>query len=316
MFNIKTLGAAAPNLLAAIEAVALPGHDIKAEASQCRSALSSFERRSLSHCQEKPKARGVHDKNIARRHNMAEKLRKRHLVKRDLATFVNMSHASSLIGITPQTDPKTTQGPYYVSQEFFRSYITEDQLGTCEPLSGVAVDFWHCSATGVYSGVTALGNGNESDESNLNKTFLRGIHRATHVHLLAHSPGNWSLLENGNITGGTSTSHVAKIFFDQDLLETVEATAPYNTNTQELTQNSEDSIRGQEAEDDMDPFAEYVVLDENDITAGVFSWLTIEMNASATYSVSPAAVYAPNCGYMTNSSGGMDGGNSSAPQSS
>ncbi|KAK7527830.1 aromatic compound dioxygenase [Phyllosticta citriasiana] len=278
MFNIKTLGAAAPNLLAAIEAVALPGHDIKAEASQCRSALSSFERRSLSHCQEKPKARGVHDKNIARRHNMAEKLRKRHLVKRDLATFVNMSHASSLIGITPQTDPSTTQGPYYVSQEFFRSYITEDQLGvvdteTCEPLSGVAVDFCVMQFISIVPG--------------------HYTSRATHVHLLAHSPGNWSLLENGNITGGTSTSHVAKIFFDQDLLETVEATAPYNTNTQELTQNSEDSIRGQEAEDDMDPFAEYVVLDENDITAGVFSWLTIEMNASATYSVSPAAVYAP-----------------------
>ncbi|KAK7552001.1 extracellular dioxygenase [Phyllosticta citricarpa] len=315
MVNIKTLGAAALNLLAATKAVALPGHDIKEEASQRRSALSSFERRSLSHCQEKLKARG--------------QLRKRHLVKRDLAIFVNMSHASNLTGITPQTDPSTTQGPYYVCQEFFRSNITEDQLGvvdteTREPLSGVAVDFWHCSATGVYYGVTASGNGNESDESNLNKTFLRRIQasgkdgvmqfisivpghytsRATHVHLFAHSPGNWSLLENGTITGGTSTSH------------TVEATAPYNTNTQELTQNSEDSILEQEAEDDMDPFAEYIVLDENDITAGVFFWITIGMNASATERVSPAAVYAPNGGYMTNSSGGMDRGNGSAPPSS
>ncbi|KAK7605860.1 extracellular dioxygenase [Phyllosticta paracitricarpa] len=299
MVNIKTLGAAALNLLAATKAVALPGHDIKEEASQRRSALSSFERRSLSHCQEKLKARGVHDKNIAR--------------------LCSLPATTSYI-----LRPETTQGPYYVCQEFFRSNITEDQLGTREPLSGVAVDFWHCSATGVYYGVTASGNGNESDESNLNKTFLRRIQasgkdgvmqfisivpghytsRATHVHLFAHSPGNWSLLENGTITGGTSTSH------------TVEATAPYNTNTQELTQNSEDSILEQEAEDDMDPFAEYIVLDENDITAGVFFWITIGMNASATERVSPAAVYAPNGGYMTNSSGGMDRGNGSAPPSS
>ncbi|KAK7533665.1 Intradiol ring-cleavage dioxygenase [Phyllosticta paracitricarpa] len=311
MVNIKTLGAAALNLLAATKAVALPGHDIKEEASQRRSALSSFERRSLSHCQEKLKARG--------------QLRKRHLVKRDLAIFVNMSHASNLTGITPQTDPSVL----FAGNNFIHPQ-TRDHAGTVvdtetrEPLSGVAVDFWHCSATGVYYGVTASGNGNESDESNLNKTFLRRIQasgkdgvmqfisivpghytsRATHVHLFAHSPGNWSLLENGTITGGTSTSH------------TVEATAPYNTNTQELTQNSEDSILEQEAEDDMDPFAEYIVLDENDITAGVFFWITIGMNASATERVSPAAVYAPNGGYMTNSSGGMDRGNGSAPPSS
>lgn len=190
----------------------------------------------------------------------------------------------------------------------------------------------HCNATGVYSGVTASGNGNESDESNLNATFLRGIQasdkdgvmqfisivpghytsRATHIHLLAHSAGNWSLLDNGTITGGTSTSHVAQIFFDQDLLEAVEENAPYNTNTQEWTQNSEDSILEQEAADDMDPFVEYVLLDESDITAGIFSWITIGMNSSATYSVSPAAVYAPSGGYMTNSNGGMGGGNSSA----
>ncbi|KAK7542678.1 extracellular dioxygenase [Phyllosticta citribraziliensis] len=363
MVNIKTLGAAALSLLAATEVVAHPGHDIKAEAMERRAALSSFERRSLSHCQDKLKARGVHDKNIARRHNMAQQLRKRHLVERDLATYANTSHASNLTGITPETDPsvlfagnnscilgpETTQGPYYVSQELFRSNITEDQLGvplyldvqvvdteTCEPLEGVAMDFWHCNATGVYSGVTASGNGESTDESNLNKTFLRGIQasdkdgvmqfisivpghytsRATHIHLLAHSAGNWSLLENGTISGGTSTSHVAQIFFDQDLLETVESTAPYNTNTQEWTQNSEDSIAEQEAADDMDPFVEYVVLDENDITAGVFSWITIGMNSSATYSVSPAAVYAPGGGYMTNSNGGMGGGNSSAPPSS
>ena len=38
------------------------------------------------------------------------------------------------------------------------------------------VDIWHCNATGVYSGVSAAGNGNsESVTSNLNATFLRGI---------------------------------------------------------------------------------------------------------------------------------------------
>lgn len=74
------------------------------------------------------------------------------------------------------------------SGEFIRRNIQGSQEGvemiidmqlidvnTCEPVVDAMIDFWHCNATGVYSGVVANGNGDESDTSNLNATFLRGL---------------------------------------------------------------------------------------------------------------------------------------------
>src|SRR5262249_6544228 len=46
---------------------------------------------------------------------------------------------------------------------------------TCEPVPDVYLEMWHCNSTGVYSGVVASGNGDSSDETNIDKTFLRGI---------------------------------------------------------------------------------------------------------------------------------------------
>lgn len=46
---------------------------------------------------------------------------------------------------------------------------------TCEPVEGAYVEIWHCNSTGVYSGIVAGGNGDKSDTSNLDKTFLRGV---------------------------------------------------------------------------------------------------------------------------------------------
>jgi protocatechuate 3,4-dioxygenase beta subunit len=93
----------------------------------------------------------------------------------------------------------------------------------------------------VYSGIVANGNGNSADSANLNATFLRGIQatdsegfaafstivpghytgRTTHIHVLAHAPGQWSLQANNTITGGATAAHVGQIFFDQDLLTEV-----------------------------------------------------------------------------------------------
>ena len=48
-------------------------------------------------------------------------------------------------------------------------------VNTCKPVANLYAEIWHCNATGVYSGVVANGNGNTSDESNLDATFLRGL---------------------------------------------------------------------------------------------------------------------------------------------
>ncbi|KAK4550299.1 hypothetical protein LTR36_003266 [Oleoguttula mirabilis] len=83
---------------------------------------------------------------------------------------------------------EVTQGPYYVDGELIRNNVVEDQIGfplyldmqlidtsICEPLPAVFVDFWHCDATGVQSGIAASSNGDDTDTANLDKTFLRGI---------------------------------------------------------------------------------------------------------------------------------------------
>lgn len=90
------------------------------------------------------------------------------LKARDLISVLNTSHAST-DDYTPFSAPETifagnascilspevTQGPYYVSGEYIRSNLIEDQVGvplildlqvidmtTCNPLVDVMVDVW------------------------------------------------------------------------------------------------------------------------------------------------------------------------------
>ena len=62
--------------------------------------------------------------------------------------------------------------------------------------------------------------------------------RATHIHLVAQQNG--TVFDNGTYAGGT-VSHVGQLFFDEDLRSAVEATYPYNTNTQAVTSNDDDT---------------------------------------------------------------------------
>ena len=60
-------------------------------------------------------------------------------------------------------------GPYYVADELVRSNVRENKAGvplslrlavmnarTCMPLSGAAIDIWHCDALGLYAGFTKM----------------------------------------------------------------------------------------------------------------------------------------------------------------
>ncbi len=71
------------------------------------------------------------------------------------------------------------QGLYYVQGEYIHSNMRENQTGvpayvdiklinvlTCEPITGVYLNVWHCNTTGVYAGIVAEGNGDDSDKSN------------------------------------------------------------------------------------------------------------------------------------------------------
>jgi len=73
-------------------ALAHPGHDVKAEAAERAAFIkrTPLESRSLGHCAENLKARGYEAKNVARRQQTVEQLRR----KRGIQT--SMSPARSL----------------------------------------------------------------------------------------------------------------------------------------------------------------------------------------------------------------------------
>ncbi|KAK2011953.1 aromatic compound dioxygenase [Colletotrichum eremochloae] len=335
-------------------AVAHPGHDIAQEIAERRAFLSTVKRANLGHCTDKLAARGITARNIARR--MAEiqyARQKRNIKKRDSASVLGMSHNATDLGYTLNTGattlfsgnssciltPESTQGPYYVSGEYVRRNLVEDQEGvdivldyqvidveTCEPVPKVYLEMWHCNATGVYSGVIASGNGDSSDESNIDNTFLRGIQltnqdgiaqfesifpghytsRATHIHLLVHT--NAMLFANNTLGSVNTASHVGQVFFDQDLISAVEALAPYNKNTQKLTTNAQDAIlKEAAATDGVDPLMEYTLLGDS-ISDGLFAWMAFGINTTQSSSVTPAVFYYAEGGVANaNSSGGGAG---------
>lgn len=197
-----------PMLLVGAGVLAHPGHDVAEEAAE-RAEFIKRAPQGIRACASGLQARSHVEDSLARRQQLAKEVRaKRGLIdalpmlsRRDFSDY-NFSHASTedirygddetkLFADNSSCilQPETTEGPYFVNGELIRTNIVEDQQGvplfldvqlldtsTCEPIPAVFVDFWHCNATGVYSGVSASGNGNSvNDTSNLDATFLRGI---------------------------------------------------------------------------------------------------------------------------------------------
>ncbi len=115
---------------------------------------------------------------------------------------------------------------------------------------------------------------------------------------------NATILPNSTFTGGTAR-HIGQMYFEQAIISDVEATAPYNTNTQTLTTNLEDMLAPDQATAEYDPFLNYVMLGDK-IEDGLLMWITIGVNTSADYSanVSPAAHYLEGGGVSSGSGGG------------
>ncbi|KAK0454213.1 aromatic compound dioxygenase [Desarmillaria tabescens] len=294
-----------------------------------RAELEMVTRRSLADCQSHLARRGYTDKTAARRAALAEELRQ----KRGLATqVVGTSHLANVTGLDPFTSnsscvvtPELDLGPYYVQGGYVRSDMREDQIGvlayvdielidvsTCEPITTAYLDVWHCNATGVYGGVVGNGNGDENDASNWNNTFLRGIQqmndegyaqfetifpghysgRTTHFHMIVHENG--TLFDNGTFSSDT-TQHIGQVFFDQDLINSVEATSPYTSSTYSITLNENDpdfvSAVTPETGTGVDPVLDYVYLGD-DLSDGLLLWGTVGVDLTASYEANPG-------GYLT-----------------
>lgn len=98
-----------------------------------------------------------------------------------------------------------------------------------------------------------------------------------------------------------------------ELLSAVELTAPYNTNTQEVTLNSADSILSEEAATEgVDPFFQYTYLGDS-IEDGIFGWLAFGIDATQSSTVNAAANYYATGGVASSSGSGMGGGGGAPP---
>ncbi|CAI4212662.1 unnamed protein product [Parascedosporium putredinis] len=204
-----------------------------------------------------------------------------------------------------------------VTGEEVRQDIFEDQEGvpfaldlqvidvtSCTPVKDAYVEIWSANSTGVYSGIVSNLNGaGLRDAANLETTFLRGIQktdedgavqfhtlfpgfytgRAVHVHIMVHV--NAEVHENGTIIDQTP-SHVGQIYFDQDLITSVRAVAPYSTNQQQFMQNSADYVLRLEPAGS-DPFVHYALVGE-EAAAGVVGWFTVGIDPVAAREVAAA----------------------------
>ncbi|KAI0490987.1 aromatic compound dioxygenase [Xylaria cf. heliscus] len=335
---------------AAVLVAAHPGADHSNEILQRREFIANTKRSDLSHCAAQLKARGVEQRSNLRRKALAEARSKRGFVKRDVSDK-DKSHLSDS-GYTADTpletifaantscllSPEVTEGPYYVSGEYIRQNIVEEELGvpltvdiavfdvdTCEPVTDAFVEIWHCNSTGVYSGVPSGADYSDAPE-NINTTFLRGFQqtdadgaisfdtiypghysgRTQHIHVMVHPDAT----PRDNLTiEDTTASHVGQIFFDQSLTDEVETVSPYSTNTQPITTNSDDMLIDETLATG-DSIMEYVLLGDS-VSDGILAWISFGVNTTYARTASAAATYYADGGVANDS--GVGGGPGGAP---
>lgn len=211
---------------------------------------------------------------------------------------------ATVVGCTTLT-PERTEGPYYIEDALLRDDITEDRPGivldlkmtvldgvSCEPLSDVAVDIWHCDAAGDYSGLSGgMGNDDTSGE-----TWLRGIQltgtdgvaairtiypgwyqgRATHIHLKIHVGG---AAEDGTYEGGT-VAHTGQLFFDDATTDEIAKIEPYASRDIVRVRNEDDGVFANGWEE---PgfFVDLTANDAGDLSQGFVGTVTLYIDPSA-----------------------------------
>jgi protocatechuate 3,4-dioxygenase beta subunit len=216
------------------------------------------------------------------------------------ATTLELQRAAVALGFSTHAEvckltAEQETGPFYLEDELLRSNIREDKAGvplslkiivmnaqTCQPLSGAAIDLWHCDAGGVYSGFTkqnrpgpggrppggpppgvdggdrGFDNGPPPARSTDKLTFLRGIQMTAadgSVHFETVFPGVYMGRTNhihfkvrmGGSSDGKSyqaghTSHTGQVFFPEDIAVKLMQSGPYSQNPIRRTKQSEDMV--------------------------------------------------------------------------
>ncbi|KAL0768458.1 hypothetical protein CaCOL14_009433 [Colletotrichum acutatum] len=280
----------------------------------------------LAHCNIQLEKRGYINEAAYRRAQVADSLRRTGISMRDIDSVLSTDHEISDDSVnwhTPDAEIfatrddgcvlsiETTEGPFYVEGELDRFDLTDGQSGipmyldlqiidteTCKPVPDIWVEVWHTNSTGIYSGVVSKANGaGESDPSNADKTFHRGLRktnakgavwfgtnlpghysgRTPHIHIMTHVPGT-ERLANGTIRDNVAT-HAGQLFLDQKLVDTFRKHERYAGNEQTFIENKQDYYFRQEA-NFTDPVMSYVLLDheDRDLEKGVMAWKLVGVN--------------------------------------
>ena len=163
--------------------------------------------------------------------------------------------------------PQQTEGPYFVDGKLNRSdirldpsdgsvkqgiplrlvfHVSQIDGSSCTPLTGAAVDLWHCDSLGVYSDVT------DPSFSTVGKKFLRGYQVTDangSVQFVTIYPG-WYPGRTVHIhfkirTGSTSQQSyefTSQLYFDDSLTDRIHAQPPYTAKGQRTLKNDRDGI--------------------------------------------------------------------------
>ncbi|WP_369170585.1 intradiol ring-cleavage dioxygenase [Streptomyces sp. R28] len=196
----------------------------------------------------------------------------------DAATTATTTTASESAGSCMTLMSSVTEGPYYLDNALVRKDITEGKSGVpltlrltvvdatdgCTPVSGAAVEIWHCDAWGYYSGYTTANPGGsapaESEDGSTadDNTYLRGYQvanaggvvkfetifpgwytpRTCHIHLKVHTGGQ---KEDGTYEGG-KVNYTGQLFFADDIAEEIFTLEPYSKHSGSYTTLDNDMV--------------------------------------------------------------------------
>lgn len=220
--------------------------------------------------------------------------------------------------------PELTAGPYYVDHALVRKDIREGKPGiplhlriaivdirTCTPLTGVAVDIWHCDADGVYSAYSKYSpdsaeifktipppspsNPNPKLPRSDQQTFLRGVQlsdgsgvaefntiypgwyvtRDTHIHMEIHAGGH-----TGRDYQGGHVCHIGQLGFDDHVSDAVGRLQPYAKHKMPRTRLEEDSVFKAPLGPDM--LLQLEPLSKADLSTGFRGTITVAVDPSVT----------------------------------
>jgi protocatechuate 3,4-dioxygenase beta subunit len=155
--------------------------------------------------------------------------------------------------VTCVLTPEMTEGPYYLPGDKVRRDMREGKRGvpltvratvldvsSCKPITGAAVDLWHCDAAGTYSGFAQEGTEGETFMRGIQRTDRKGVARFTTIY-----PGWYSgrtVHIHVQVSAGGNVLHTGQLFFPERLTDAVFRRAPYNRRPNRDTRNAADSI--------------------------------------------------------------------------